>query len=98
VNAPYYIIHAHTDNFAHLTGVKNLISPNEFYIACLDATINESHFDFIDEYKGEKSVKNTIKRKHRAFLTLPDFFYKPLRAEENFIKGSVHCTIGLLMR
>jgi hypothetical protein len=90
----YYVVKAHEDNFAHLTGVNRLISADDFYFRCLNATLNESDFDFKDKVKSEKSVKNTVRRKSIAFLNLPDFFSNVLQAKESFSKGNVHCVVG----
>lgn len=32
INAPYYIVESHTDNYKHLTGVSSSISPEDFLI------------------------------------------------------------------
>jgi hypothetical protein len=91
---PYYTISAVEGNFVHLTGVHALIPANDFYAAALDATLQETDFDFADAHKSEKSVKSSVKRKLKSFLNLPNLFSADLRAEENFVKGRIHCTIG----
>jgi len=87
---PYYIISGIEGNFAHLTGVKPLIPARDFYLACLDSTLRETDF----EYRNEKSVKGTVKRKLKSFFELPRFFCRDLKAEENFSKGNILCTVG----
>ena len=87
---PYYIISSIEGNFSHLTGIKPLIPANDFYFACLNSTLQETDF----EYKNEKSFKGTIKRKFKAFSELPYFFRQNLKAEENFYKGNVYCSVA----
>jgi len=93
-NNPYYIINAHEDNFAHLTGVKSLIPAYDFYVACLNNSLKETDFDFINKKHCEKSVKGTVRRKLQVFTELKDFFTHNLKSEEDFTKGRVSCTIG----
>jgi hypothetical protein len=91
---PYYIITANRDNFAHLTGVKALIPKIDFYEACLNATLLESHFSLSDSHKDENAVKGTVRRKLLAFQCVSDLFTQELQAEEDFSKGSINCSIG----
>jgi hypothetical protein len=93
-NEPYYIINATEGNFVHLTGVNPLLSAYDFYKACLNAILQETDFNFADVYKSENSVKGSVKRKLKSFLNLSNLFSSDLKAEENFTKGHVHCSIG----
>ena len=90
VHRPYYIISAIEGNFSHLAGIKTLIPASSFYFHCINGTLHEAHFDF----KDDKFVKGTIRRKLKAFSDIPDFFLRPLIAEENFSKGKAMCAFG----
>ena len=90
----YYIISAYEENYAHLTGVHSLISARDFYLRCLNGTLRESDFDFIDMHKDEKSVKGTVRRKLKSLAELPNLFSQNLKAEECFSKGRVYCVIA----
>jgi hypothetical protein len=94
IREPYYILNAHEDNFVHLTGVKPLIPASDFYTLCLHGTLQENHFNLIDEHKGVNSAKGTVRRKLRAFSYLPDLFSCKLQAEEAFDKGKIKCVLG----
>ena len=83
---PYYIINAIDGNFAHLTGVKPIISASDFYYACLNSTLQEAHFTYID--------KGSVHRKIKAFLNLQYLFFNNFQVEEIFSKGSIRCAIG----
>jgi len=91
---PHYILTAHGDNYAHLTGVHSLVSASEFYSRCLNGTLTVSDFDFVDKYQSEKSVRNTVRKKLSSFSYLPHLFSQGLKAEESFSKGKVHCFIA----
>ena len=94
VDNPYYIISSREYNFAHLTGVRSLIPSYDFYVACINGTVKETDFNFIDRYNDEKSVKGTVRRKLKCILSVSDFFSYKLQAEENFVKGKVHCCLA----
>jgi len=93
-NKPYYIIKAYGENYAHLTGVRSVISAFDFFNNCISGTLEESDFDFVDKYKSEKSVIGTVRRKLYCLGNLSDLFSNNLQAEENFNKGRVHCTLA----
>ena len=90
----YYIVNAQEDNFAHLTGVKHMSSAYGFYRDCAGNSLCESDFDVSDTNCNRKSTKGTVRRKLQAFGEISDFFSKPLKAEEKFVKGLVTCVVG----
>ena len=84
---PFYIIDAHEDNFAHLTGVKSLLSVGDFYTACISGSLNENDFSFADRNHSEKSVKGTVRRKLQAFHEVVNFFCSQPEGRGIFYKG-----------
>lgn len=93
-NKPYYIIRAEEDNYPHLTGVNALVPAQVFYIKCLDGSLLESDFDFSSKNRSEKEVKGSVRRKINVLPLLSDFFKGDLQAEEDFVKGKVHCSLA----
>jgi len=91
---PYYIISAAEDNYPHLTGVNSLIPAQDFYNRCLDNTLQETDFNFLSKYKSEKEVIGSVRRKIQVLPLLSTFFLNSLQAEEDFSKGSVHCSLA----
>ena len=91
---PYYIIRAEEDNYPHLTGVRILLSAQDFYNACLNGTLKEADFDFISTSRTEKEVIGSVRRKIQVLPLLSTFFTNSLQAEEGFSKGSVHCSLA----
>lgn len=57
---------AEKDNFQHLTEVHSQISAQNFFDKCIDGSLSEDDFDFIEKGQDEKSVKGTVRRKIRA--------------------------------
>jgi len=91
---PYYIISAAEDNYPHLTGVNILLTAQDFYILSLNGTLLETDFDFLSKYKTEKEVIGSVRRKIQVLSHLSTFFLNRLQAEEDFSKGSVHCSLA----
>ena len=93
-NKPYYIISAEEDNYPHLTGVNILLSAQCFYNSCLSGALKHTDFDFASKYRTEKEVVGSVRRKIQVLPLLPSFFVNNLQAEEDFSKGSVHCSLA----
>lgn len=93
-NEPYYIICAQEDNYAHLTGVHTMIPAKEFFNKCMNNTLQIGDFDFLSKYKSEKEVKGSVRRKIQMLPLMSTLFERNLWAEEDFTKGSVHCSLG----
>jgi len=91
---PYYIISAEEDNYPHLTGVRILLSAQDFYNSCLNGTLQETDFDFNSKHRTEKEVIGSVRRKIQVLALLSTFFTNRLQAEEDFSKGSVHCSLA----
>ena len=85
---PYYIVSASEDNYPHLTGVHSLISAQDFYIRCLDGTLQETDFEIEGENKG------SVRRKIKILPLLSTLFSDKLYAEESFSKGKIHCSLA----
>jgi len=90
----YYIIMGHETNYLHLTGVNSTLSSRVFYEKCINGTLEESDFDFNKRGQNDKAVKGSIRRKLKALSLLPNFFFKDLVAEENFMKNKVTCSLA----
>jgi hypothetical protein len=93
-NKPYYIISADEDNYPHLTGVSTLLTAQEFYNACINGTLQETDFDFASKNRSEKEVIGSVRRKIQMLPLITSFFINSLQAEEDFSKGSVHCSLA----
>jgi len=91
---PYYIISAAEDNYAHLTGVNALITAQEFYNSSIMRELIETNFDFLSEHRSEKEVIGSVRRKIQSLPMLATFFTSILQAEEDFTKGSIHCSLA----
>ena len=93
-NKPYYTISASEDNYPHLTGVNFLLAAQEFYDSCVDGTLLEKDFDFAIRNRSEKEVIGSVRRKTQMLPLLQSFFSNNLQAEEDFSKGSAHCSLA----
>jgi len=93
-NKPYYIISAEEDNYPHLTGVNILLPAQDFYNSCINGTLQETDFDFASKSRSEKEVIGSVRRKIQMLPLITTFFINSLQAEEDFSKGSVHCSLA----
>jgi len=93
-NKPYYIISSTEDNYAHLTGVNSLISSQKFFDSCFDGTLSETDFNFVSKHRSEKEIIGSVRRKIQILPLLKTIFQTELQAEENFVKGSVSCSLA----
>lgn len=94
VKKPYYIIGAHTSNYAHLTGVSLTISPDDFFWKSLDGTLQESDFSFIKKDQTEAEAKGSVRRKINALPHLASIFENDTLVEEDFVKNRVRCAFA----
>lgn len=94
VKKPYYIIGAHTSNYAHLTGVSLSISPDDFFWKCLNGTLQESDFSFIKKDQTEAEVRGSVRRKINALPNLASIFENETLVEEDFVKNRVRCAFA----
>jgi len=92
---PCYIISANADNYPHLTGVNSLLpSAQAFFDKCIDGSLDESDFDFASKNRSESDVKGSVRQKIKMLPFLSTLFQMRLHAEENFVKGKIHCSLA----
>jgi len=60
----------------------------------LNGTLKETDFDFSGKNRSEKEVIGSVRRKIQILPLISTFFACNLQAEENFSKGSVHCSLA----
>ena len=57
-------------------------------------TGEESDFDFASKNRNERDVKGSVRQKIKMLPFLSTLFHMKLQAEENFIKGKIHCSLA----
>ena len=91
---PYYIIAAMAGNYKHLTGVNSAILPFDFFKKCLNGTLTENDFNFVKIGESENFVKGVVRNKILALPSLKNLLYEKLIAEEDFVQGSITCSLA----
>lgn len=104
VKNKYYIVSAVKNNYLHLTGVKTLLSADQFFGKCVssESPLQESDFFMVDpslpediQKEQRKNAKGNIRRKIQVLPNIKGIFHNPQTlVEEDFVKNRVHCTIA----
>ena len=85
-----YIIRFFKTNFLHLTGVKTILSAEDFFNKCLNDTIIEDELDVT----STKEQKGLVRLKMKHLPLINTFFNQELLVQEKFDKGSIKCLIA----
>lgn len=94
LNADYYIIQGHEDNYEHLTGVGTRISAAEFFERCYDGTLKEDDFSFQKRHEPGKTVKGAVRDKIRVLPDIAGIFSSNTVVEEGFHQNSIACSFA----
>lgn len=94
VQADYYIIQGHEDNYRHLTGVATEISAEEFFNKCYDGTLTENDFSFEKEGQAEAQTKGAVRDKIRVLPDIKNLFSQNAVVEEEFKQNRIKCAFA----
>lgn len=94
VQADYYIIQGHEDNYRHLTGVATEISAEEFFNKCYDGTLTENDFSFEKDGQAEAQTKGAVRDKIRVLPDIKSLFSQNAVVEEEFKQNRIKCAFA----
>lgn len=94
VQADYYIIQGHEDNYRHLTGVATEISAEEFFNKCYNGTLTENDFSFEKDGQAEAQTKGAVRDKIRVLSDIKSLFSQNAVVEEEFKQNRIKCAFA----
>ena len=89
VHQKSYTLRFFKTNFLHLTGLRTVLSTEDFFLRCYAGTILESDFTL-----GPNNDRKTVKRKLKNLVNISEFFKDEIMVQETFIKNQIVCRIA----
>lgn len=89
VHQKSYTLRFFKTNFLHLTGLRTVLSTEDFFLRCYAGTILE-----LDYTLGPNNDRKTVKRKLKNLVNISEFFKDEIMVQETFIKNQIVCRIA----